>query len=259
MTDAVAAPADTSAAVVAAPAPAVVAPVVPQFEVAPAPAALDVPKPVADKVEDQGPDVVAYEPTGDVGLDMALEFVGNLGISDQDPAMIAAMEGNFDLIVAKLASLGTKATGYEKFIALAQKAAEGAATKANEVATATQSAVWEAAGGEAQWTAISEWAKNNADPDEKAELNKMFNAGPIQARAAATMLAQAYAGADGVVINPADPTANRSAASAASANGALSLTDYTSEVQALHRRLGGRMDDSPEYKALQARRAAFRG
>lgn len=57
----------------------------------PAPAAPAVPAAPAAPVPVDG--AVLYEPTGDVGLDLALEFVGKAGIASDHPAMVAAAGG----------------------------------------------------------------------------------------------------------------------------------------------------------------------
>ena len=47
-----------------------------------------------------------YDPTGDAGLDYALNLVGKLGYGDAHPAVIAAQKGDISLIRAELATKG---------------------------------------------------------------------------------------------------------------------------------------------------------
>jgi hypothetical protein len=260
MTDAVTAP----AAVVADPAaPALNTPVTP-----PAPVKLDEPAPVvapapvaapaAPAANEPGP--VIYEPTGDAGLDVALGFVGKLGIAMDHPAMQATATGDFSLIKAHLATMGDKAQGWEQMVALAEQAH----TRTVETNTAREASVAKAvhavAGGEEQWGVIKTWASANATPEEKAELNAMFDAGPTQARAAAILLSDLYSKANGTVVKPASAVTNPSAGQAATSNGALSRNQYAAEVQKLAKKVGSNnLNSSPEYKALQQRRMAYTG
>ena len=61
-----------------------------------------------------------YDPTGDAGLDYALNFVGKLGYGDTHPAIIAAQKGDFSLIRADLATKGV--AGSDAVMALAEQA-----------------------------------------------------------------------------------------------------------------------------------------
>lgn len=211
-----------------------------------------------EPVEPVGTGPIEYERTGDVALDMALGFVGKQGLGPEHPAMMAAMDGNFALLKAELASRGDKAQGWEQFIALAEKSY--ADTKAANEARAAKDreAIYGAVGGEAQWAAIQQWASANAEPEEKAEVNAALAAGGRQAKAMAVYLAQLYAQASGTTVNPANPL-SPNATGGAPTSGALSPRQYTEAVRELHAKLGGRMEDSREYAQLKARRAAYRG
>lgn len=202
---------------------------------------------------------VIYEPTGDVRLDVALEFIGRLGIGSDHQAMQAAIKGDLSLLKATLATMGDKARGWEQMVALAEQANVDAAKAADELAAKVQQAVHSVAGGEAQWSTALAWAAKNATPEEKTALNAMFDAGPVQARAAAMAIMDAYGKAGGTVVNPANPTKNLSGTSPAATNSALSPRDYAAAVRDLRAKLGNRMDASPEYATLRARHAAYRG
>lgn len=203
---------------------------------------------------------VLYEPSGDVALDMALEFVGNLGFGPDDPVMKAAADGNFALLEAKLASMGDKAKGYEKFIALGKSAHANTEAKAKAEAAKNAEGIYSVVGGAANWKAINEWAGKNAEPAERATVNAALNAGGMQAKAMAYYLSTLYERAGNVVVK------GKSAVDSGAANGgggadsgALSPRAYTKEVDALRKKLGGRLDGSREYAQLQQRRNAWRG
>lgn len=203
-------------------------------------------------VADDG--TVEYEPTGDAALDVALSFIGNLGIAGNDPAMQAAAVGNFALLEAKLATLGDKAQGWQQMIALAKQAQAASAAKVAEQVAQTDKAILSVVQSADNWKAITTWAAKTATPEEKAEINRMIDGGPVQARAAATLLLEAYRKATGTAINPPNPA--RSASPAADTSGGpLSPREYATAVAALHRKLGTRMESSQEYRALQARLA----
>lgn len=219
---------------------------------APAPEVLETP---AEPVADTG---FSYQQTGDPGLDIALEFIGKAGFGIDHPAVVEAIDGKFDKLEAHLAALGDKATGYERMLQLAKGAYERNSAETATKQTAITSAVHEVAGGAEQWSAIKTWAVANADPGEKAEINAMLSAGPMQARAAALLLSNLHRNAGGTTVNPANPV-NLNAAPAPTGNGALSKADYPEAVRELRSRLGSGMDSSPEYAALQARRSAWRG
>ena len=61
-----------------------------------------------------------YEPTGDAGLDYALDFIGKLGYSDAHPAVRAAITGDFSLIRAELSTRGVQ--GADAVVKLAEDA-----------------------------------------------------------------------------------------------------------------------------------------
>src|SRR5690606_6730227 len=143
--------------------------------------------------------VVTYEETGIAGLDLALAFVGKLGIAGDHPAMLAAAAGQFDLIKAHLSTLGAPAAGWEQHVALAEKAYSEQIEENQKFVKSVHDAVHGVVGGAENWNAILSWAKQNADPSEAAALNAMFDAGPFQAKAAAQMLLGAYQGAAGTV------------------------------------------------------------
>lgn len=214
--------------------------------------------PVAAPVAEDEVTPVEYDPTGDVGLDMALKFVGKAGISETHPAMVAAREGDFSILKATLATKGIQ--GWQEYVALGEAAYARVAKDQEAAATAAYQAVIKAAGGEQEWKAVQTWAGANADAKEKAEINEALNKGGLFAKAAVQYLVNAYNKATNVELTPADPTANAARGGLPSPNnGPLSSREYSAAVAQLNARLGGRLEGSKEYANLQARRAAYRG
>lgn len=201
---------------------------------------------------------VGYEPTGDVGLDLALDFVGKAGISSQHPAMIAAATGDFTLLKATLAQKGL--TGWEQMVALGEAAF--ARTQAADKAKAAelQKTVHDIAGGADQWAAIQTWAGANATPEEKKQINGLLAQGGVSAKSAVNYLLAAYNRASNVEVVPRDGVANAGrSVHAGTSNGPLSPSAYSQAVAQLNTKLGGRLEGSKEYAELQSRRAAYRG
>lgn len=208
-------------------------------------------------------DIVVYDTTGDPGMDMALTFVGKLGLKPDHPAMAKAAEGDFSFIKAHLATLGDKAKGWEQHIALAEQAF-GNQVKAQEVATrAIVASVHKEAGGAEQWGLLEAWAKTNADPKEKEYINKMLSDNPVSAQAAVILLKRAYESATGTSVNPANPLKGDTPSAEGeqlAAKGPLSRKEYGRAVAELNRRKPGAVDrKDPEYLELQQRARAFRG
>lgn len=215
---------------------------------------VDEPKPPAPVVEDG---VVEYEPTGDVGLDMALGFVGKAGIDHTHPAMQAAMTGDFSMLRAVLSAKGTP--GWEQYVALGEKAYAANKATSEAKAKADRETVYKVAGGEEQWNAIRTWAAANATPEEKAEVNAQLSAGGASAKMAVAYLASLYAKAGNVNEDGAEVVRDGAGrVPAANANGTLDRKAYASAVAALHNKLGGNMEGSKEYAELQRRRQAHR-
>lgn len=262
-TSTTAAPAPAPAPVAApapAPAPAPVATDISAEPAVVAPAVAPATEPATATPAPAGP--VSYEPTGDPGLDMALGFVGKLGIPASDPAMVAAEQGNFALLKAKLALLGDKAQGWEQVIALGETAIAGLKAKADARQKATQDAILSAFGEDRdaatkQWGEVQAWARENAEPEERAAVNAALSAGGIAAKAMAAYLRGLHGKHPSATVEPAVVTkigGNGSSADSA----ALSPAAYKAAVHELRGKLGGALDSSPEYRALQARRMMWR-
>lgn len=201
--------------------------------------------------------VVEYEPTGDVGLDMALAFVGKAGIGMEHPALKAAITGDFTILKATLAQKGT--AGWEQMVALGEAAFERTkaadATKAAEL----QVLVHTTAGGADEWALVHQWAADNASPEEKKQINGLLQQGGLSAKSAVNYLVAAYNRASNVERNPIDGAANAGNSNPGASNGPLGPKEYSAAVAQLNTKLGGRVDGSKEYAELQRRRAAYRG
>jgi hypothetical protein len=216
----------------------------------PKPAAPEPAKPEPVVADDA---VVAFEPTGDVGLDMALEFLGKQGFGLQHPAMVAAGNGDFTVLEALLAQ--KNAQGWQQMVALGKAGYERTQNAQKEAVSKTLATVEAVAGGKEEWAAIQSWARDNATAEERTEINTMLNAGGLQAKTAALYLKDAYGRATNVNITPPDGTAFKGEAKPQqNAVGPLSARDYTAAVADLSRKLGNRMEGSKEYAELGRRR-----
>ena len=217
----------------------------------------DTGEPLVEAPEGQ---TVQYNKTGDPGLDMALGFIGKLGIGPDHPAIVAARQGDFSFIKAELAGRGEKAQGWEQYLSLAERAFESAQKSAQESTAKTKQIVEQAVGGADQWVAIQSWAKANAEPEERAQINSMLSQGGLAAQAAAKLLSELYNQAHNTVVEPAEASNPNRGNRPAAGNAALSPQDYQAELKALIGRIGAhRVQDSPEYAQLQQRRRMFRG
>lgn len=237
------------------------APATPAAPAAPAPAAPATPPatPPAAPAEpaatvDTATGVITYEPTGDIALDLSLEFFGKLGLGFDSPELQEAGKGNFKYLEAKLAEMGDKAKGFEKFVELAREA--HGRLKANEQTAYEQrkATVYEAVGGEENWKKIQEHVKANATPEELNEVKEAIAQGGIVARAVATLLHNQYFKTPGVTVDPADPTTRQSTPPAG--GNVLTKAGYLQELNVLVARYGShRLDGTQEYADLRRKYA----
>lgn len=201
--------------------------------------------------------VVEYNPTGDAGLDLALKFVGELGFGPEREEIKAAVQGDFSKLEGALKSKGDKAKGYERYLAVAKESYAKTVAEQKAAVEKTTKAVYEAAGGEARWSALRDWVVQNADAREKAEINQALKAGPLAAQALVSKLSAMFAksgqdkSAPKSVVNADAP---RDGAGADSSP--LSRQAFFSLQNELIRKYGQAAPSRPEYKSLLARRAA---
>lgn len=248
------APAPTPEQIAGSPAPAPA----PTEAPAPAPAAkleLDDPDAEAAKANEPGPEPIVYNETGDPALDLALDFVGARGFGPDHPAMKAAEKGDFAPLRRALAAMGDKAKGYERFLALGEKAFKESAAKAETANAQLQETIHKAVGGQEEWEAVRAWASGAASPEEKASINAALKLGGPAAVAMAKELAGLYRANPKSTQNPA-ATTNPNASGKAASQGPLTAAQYASEAAALRAKIGYGFDSSPEYAALQGRRLA---
>lgn len=229
----------------------------------PAPTLGDGADPVGELTATDEGQIVVYDTTGDPGMDMALSFVGKLGLKPDHPAMKKASEGDFSFIKAHLATLGDTAKGWEQHIALAEQAYGNQVKTQQALTNSIVASVHREAGGSEQWAAIEAWAKQNADPDEKEYINKMLADNPVSAQGAVIILKRAYEKATGTVVNPPNPLKGATPSADAATpdeSSPLSRKEYAKKVIELNRRKPGAVDrKDPEYLQLQQRARAFRG
>jgi len=212
------------------------------------------------KAAEDGPfgPAVKYATTGSQNLDMALDFVGRLGINDQHPAIKAAVNGDFGPIRAVLAEKGV--TGADAYVALAEGAfKEMQAHKADKEAN-TRALGVSIAGSEEELVAVLDWASANAEPNEKAEVNAMLERGGLAAEAVLHYLHNGYLNASGTTRSPMRTAVSQDASARAGAPATpLSPREYGMAVQALRGKLGPGFESSQDYQNLNRRRAAWRG
>jgi len=247
----------TAAAPAAAVSTTIEAPAATTAAPAPAAAATATPATPAPAAATEAP--ITFEPTGDSALDVALGFLGRNGFDIANPAMQAAVGGDFTLLMAQLAEKGVP--GWEQHLALAKEAYERHTAKESAKTESIQSICLNATGGDAEeWSNVLGWASTNAEPEEKAAVNSALAAGGVMAEAMAAYLVAGYRGNPGTTVEGKSAVnANAAAGKASTSNGPLSPAEYAAEVGKLSQRSGGRVEGSPEYKQLQARRAAYRG
>lgn len=193
--------------------------------------------------------VVAEYAEGKPALAVALGFIKDAGFSLQDPAIVAAEDGDLTLLKAQLAAKGVQGADHMLAIIESEIKANQDAIQAHEDAT-TQ--VVESILGDDKDT-ILEWARNTANAEEKEQFNNMLECGGVYARAAALLLQNAYYENTGATKAAANPV-NHSSPAQSQGGGPLSAREYAQQVDALSAKLGGDPRGSREYAALSARR-----
>ena len=149
------------------------------------PAAAAPPAPNPDTTQE-----FTYDPTGDAGLDYALNFVGKLGYGDAHPAVIAAQKGDFSLIRAELATKGV--AGSDAVLALAEQAYARFAAEDAKKSEELASFAAQAAGSADNWAVVRAWAAQEATPQEKAQVNAALSQGGLVAQGVISQLVSLY-------------------------------------------------------------------
>lgn len=198
---------------------------------------------------------IQYEPTGDAGLDYALGFLAKAGIDAEDPALIAASNGDFGLLEAILAQKGIP--GWEQAINLGKQAQQRMASQRDELAQAvTDSVLGVAEAFGADWEEVAQWGRENATPEEAEAINAMFAAGPFQAKVAAHYLISNYQKSPEIDVPPRKLAIKEDAVSTPvnnSNNTPLNRKEFAQETAKLYKKYGDAYTGSQEYKALAAR------
>lgn len=204
-------------------------------------------------------DVIQYEATGDAKLDVALAFFGRAGLDAEHPAIAAAVNGDFGLLAAYLEEKGVQ--GWQAHLALAKEAHERFQEARQEgetkIVEAVTGALEKAGYSNEQWGEAIEWARQNAEPHELAELNEMLGK-PFSAKIAVGYLTSLHREASGVEYAPAKGAIKEDAGSRTSAavdTTPISRVEFAREAEKLAKKYGGSAYmNSPEYKALVKRR-----
>ena len=198
----------------------------------------------------------SYDPTGDAGLDYALNFVGKLGYGDTHPAIMAAQKGDFSLIRAELATKGV--AGSDAVLALAEQAytrfAAEDAKKSQELAGFAA----QAAGSAENWAVVRAWAAAEATPQEKAQVNAAIAQGGLVAQGVISQLVNLYQQKHTLPKDAAPVAKPGAVGSAAPTAGPMTAQAYAQAVEQLRQKYGSNTDSTPEYAALQSRRLAAR-
>lgn len=215
-------------------------------------AGLSFEKPAAPAPQDA---IVEYNPTGDAGLDLALEFIGKLGIGPDREDMKAATQGDFSKLRETLKGLGDKAKGYERYVALAEGVHQRRNADRTASETKTLAAIHESVGGKANWDAIHAWVAQEASEEQKQEITAAFRAGALPAQAMASQLAALYQ-QSGQSRLPAKSAVKDTAGGVPASSGALSPEEFKSEVRKLYAKYGYGAQNRPEWADIVARRQA---
>lgn len=198
-------------------------------------------------------------PSGDPATDLAFKFLATNGITPGTAAWDAAQKGEFAVVKAALAEKGVK--GGAEYVAILEDKANKAVESAKAKQLAVQSAVHTAVGGQEAWTTIKAWVAEHASDDELEAVNAALKGSPFMAKVMAEGLKARYERATGTADSAGDGQGRftqmpPTRAAAAPANKVLSAAEYQSEIAALQRKLGHRMESSPEFAAIRARRQA---
>lgn len=194
-----------------------------------------------------------YEPTGSANLDYALQYVGDLGYGPAHPAILEAQKGNFALIRAELARKGVP--GAEAVVSIAESSYKELQGKHQEQAQALTNFAHESAGGADNWAQVQQWARTNADPAEKAQINTALAQGGVLAKATIKFLVDTYSQQHTLNRSPKSAVQPGAASAQVVTAGPLSRGEYGRAVAELSSKYPGRdISGLPEYQSLQQRR-----
>jgi hypothetical protein len=198
----------------------------------------------------------SYDPTGDAGLDYALNFVGKLGYGDTHPAIMAAQKGDFSLIRAELATKGV--AGGDAVLALAEQAYTRFAAEDAKKSEELSGFAAQAAGSAENWSVVRAWAAQEATPQEKAQVNAALAQGGLVAQGVITQLVNLYQQKHTLPKDAASVAKPGAVGTGAAASGPMTAQAYAMAVEALRQKYGSNTDSTAEYAALQSQRLAAR-
>lgn len=198
----------------------------------------------------------AYDPTGDAGLDYALNFVGKLGYGDTHPAMQAATRGDFSLIKAELATKGVP--GADAVVALAEQAYTRFAAEDAKKSQELSGFAAQAAGSAENWAVVRAWAATEATPQEKAQVNAAIAQGGLVAQGVISQLVSLYQQKHTLPKDAAPVAKPGEVGGSAPTAGPMTAQAYAQAVEQLRQKYGSNTDSTPEYAALQSQRLAAR-
>lgn len=198
----------------------------------------------------------AYDPTGDAGLDYALNFVGKLGYGDTHPAIMAAQKGDFSLIRAELATKGV--AGSDAVLALAEQAYTRFAAEDAKKSRELSGFAAQAAGSAENWAVVRAWAAAEATPQEKAQVNAAIAQGGLVAQGVISQLVNLYQQKHTLPKDAAPVAKPGEVGGAAPTGGPMTAQAYAQAVEQLRQKYGSNTDSTPEYAALQSQRLAAR-
>jgi len=209
------------------------------------------------------PTPTPIDPTGDPALDLALEFFAKHGLDGRHPALKAARDsGDFSAIKAVLAEKGDAAKGFDRYVDIAQRAADGAKATATAGKEKTAQAIYAIAGSKEVWDGVRDWATTNATDEERAEVNTALNKGGLIAKAMATMLMSMHGKANGQAKAPERQSALPTDAArhpSQNTTGSIDPRAFQKGVADIVQKHGPHgLESRAEYKQLLAARQAYR-
>lgn len=198
-------------------------------------------------------------PSGDPATDLAFKFLASNGITPGTAAWDAAQKGEFGVVKAALAEKGVK--GGAEYVAILEDKASKAADSAKAKQAQVQAAVHEAVGGQESWNTIKAWVADNADDHELEAVNAALKGSPFMAKVMAEGLKARFERATGTADSGGEGQQRFTQMPASRASGdapskTLTAAQYQAEVAKLRQSLGTRMESSPEFAAVRARRQA---
>lgn len=204
------------------------------------------------------PEAIQYEETGDPKLDLALGFFGRNGLDVEHPAIKAAVNGDFSLLEAELASKG--AQGWQQYVALAKEAHGNVVKEAKDhedsVTAAVASTLEQFGYTNEQWGEAIDWVRKEA-ADEVPEINRILASGPLGAKAITSYILQNHREASGTEYAPQAKAVKEEQGANGGGQRApvtpISKSQFAQEAEKLARSFGPDYMSSPEYKLLRQR------